>query len=1492
MSGLTLPDSLHRWLGSSPWTALILYGGLALVLLLIVVGLWLCFGRGPRRRRAYKRVRQLIHQGAWQEALAEVQALQRLGRLSPAWQGRVRNAEGECHRVAGDLALQERRYEESREHYLTSAHRLSLDEATAHDRVLSAMLEEVRRLFASTLGPETEPVHKLLGRVLALEATSAEALFWQALCHVRDGNLEGATTALQAARESIGNRILEPSLYLGALLLSQGRPQEALRYLAEANRQFGDCPFVTWQLGLAMVAKDALAAAPSTEAKSELNLGMRALQRALGAKGLGQWVKAPQRAWVEGLPAAPRSFVRRLVANYPFACPVLGSDVAAMVRQGQIALAQAHYRTGNFQEAANLYATVLREHAPSVPVLRGLGLALARLGQYDQAFIHLRTAHEREEPKSHLTAGWLAVCAAKGKPARPEDKPNNIVWAIGLLAGFPAAADAEWAKIYSTIFAEARSAGVCVTAADQVRLCDVLAAVDATDPAAAEAYDHLAATFPEAVRAEYAWLYCRAALQHGTRGERDLELFDRTFREQPAAQAFYEARRWDIEEIEFTYLERRATRQPGRFPDTLGPDYAQRGEALLLARSRRQEEAGQKDAALATAEVLLKLAPRSPAAHDHLANLVYHRGDLDRAATLLSDSHTLASHDYWPLVRQAVIERQRGRTAAANTVIDRALELTRGPVRAAVAFLGARLALGINAECGVRSAECGGAEILNSELPTPNYERALYLLGQCLKEDPTHLRALSCLAAVRTVTGDTEGLARQASSMHRTEVQDPRFHFLGAVCQLAARHYPLVIEAATRAAADGSLAVDSAYLMGWAFWHQENLTGASLALQKVANAAASSSADHAKALLGRIGFARGVYDDAIRWWQALGAKKRAAWKFDGALRGAVWLSALTAFQAGRFDQAAQHLREAGRLGHRDSRLAPLLTLALVKAGQHQLYQNGAIPTDATGAASKDAPGRPAKPADAASTRFDTAARLLDQALQAGCKDPAVVYLLAMAHKRRGNLREARNALRKIEPADGNVWLQLGLLSRQEVKGTLTQPLHQAEQEFSQAWQEDPASYEACHNLLLTRLSLGQVEEAATLIPRLQALAPAPQEQHRLALLQALLPGPKAANGESSSNPLLTDMQPADEQQLLKLTRGLGHLDTVSSLLRALAAARPGSAPVLEAYLEAILVQAKVLLDRYDWTAADQLLAHFTRVKWASRPAMTALLNLLGCCACLAQDFDAGVQHFTSALRLSGNDARIHQNLALAYEWKRQLAQADPHWNHFFEMLTNRLPVPTGWPDYVERLAYEGLSRVAACYSEKERWADALAYVERAHQVRPKEADTLERLFHLYLQVNRPQDARQALRKLRELRPNEPQHDLYELNLMKVKTLDDLERKLTELDRILKKYPNDPRVQDKAVEETGNVIGLMGNLYDQLTEQLGRVVNQVRHLPNSQINWSAVSEVMRDMRAEFQKLRRITAKCMLLAVTEEQRRVIRELSGRIDRKIEVCRSWGG
>ena len=155
------------------------------------------------------------------------------------------------------------------------------------------------------------------------------------------------------------------------------------------------------------------------------------------------------------------------------------------MRQGQLAMAQAFYRQDRFAEAADLYGKLLQDSPPTVLLLRGYGLSLARLGQHDQAYKHLRIALEQEDPKDPFTAGYLALCGALGKPTNADDKPKNITWSLRLLARFPVLGNAEWAGLISAVHTEAHKVGMPVGVEDQLLLCDSLASVQAVDPRAA-----------------------------------------------------------------------------------------------------------------------------------------------------------------------------------------------------------------------------------------------------------------------------------------------------------------------------------------------------------------------------------------------------------------------------------------------------------------------------------------------------------------------------------------------------------------------------------------------------------------------------------------------------------------------------------------------------------------------------------------------------------------------------------------------------------------------------------------------------------------------------------------------------------------------------------------------------------------------------------------------------------------------------------------------
>jgi tetratricopeptide (TPR) repeat protein len=529
-------------------------------------------------------------------------------------------------------------------------------------------------------------------------------------------------------------------------------------------------------------------------------------------------------------------------------------------------------------------------------------------------------------------------------------------------------------------------------------------------------------------------------------------------------------------------------------------------------------------------------------------------------------------------------------------------------------------------------------------------------------------------------------------------------------------------------------------------------------------------------------------------------------------------------------------------------------------------------------------------AEIISPEYEQAAELLDRGIQGGCQDGNVFYLLGLAHRRQGKIEEARKALRRIARPDASVFLQLGLLSLDE------QQYAQAAEEFQRAVQSDANSYAAAFNLLMARLTLGQIPGMSELAERSAVLAASDEDGRLLRFLALLLAGVKTNTGSRWGNRVsLPGLTLADEARLLQLIKSIGEPETVRALLRSLRQACSDSKEVHEAYFEATLAHAYLLVERSNWFEAERLLASDAEdisLEIVPPVLRAAFFNLLGCCTCLNQDLKGGLAHLRSALDHADDDPRLRQNLALAEEWVSGLARAEGHWNTFLDLLDGRWPAPPGLKYYAERLAFETLNRLSVACAETEQWGPALEYMERARRVRPDEPEVLERLFHLYQQNKKPNQARHMLARLRELKPNEPQYELYDLDFAEVKSLNDVERMLSDIEDILRRHPGDSRVDERAVAMVRNVVPLLCSLCDQLTDQMSRVIDQVRRLPHYQINWRAVHDVMRDLRREFNKLRRIAAKCQSLVRTEDNRRIIRDLLEHIDRKIEVCQQMGG
>jgi tetratricopeptide (TPR) repeat protein len=912
------------------WLAVALAG---LLLVAGLVALWLLFGRGPRRARGYRRAMRQLRQGHWQDALRQVRELQESGRHSRFWEGRLRNAEGECRRAAGVEAVQAGEFEKALEHHLRAAELLNLNTAEVQASIVERMLGEVRRLFAAdTSADTTGPVQQMIGRILVVKQFCPEAYFWQGLCHVREGQLDLAVQALQTARAqespaadaparaAQAGPFIDPPLYLGGVLLRQGQAKEGLRHISEANRIDANCALVALELGIAMVA-----------AGSDGNLATRALQRALGMRNLPVWYNQPERAWSEGMPEG-RSYVRKLANKHTFVCPLWGTDLRAQVSLAQLSLGQAYYRMEQFQQAAESFQKLINDTAPTHDALRWLGLALTRLQRYDEAFKHLKTAYDLEEPKDRLTAGYLALCAACGKPSKPENKPANVAWAVQTVRRYEGLGDREWVRLIGQVFAEALKLNMALSGEDQVFLCDHLVSVQATDRDAAMAYHHVALEYPGLLKPVYAWLYCRAAVQHNIEHERSLDLFARTFQTGAEGRTFFARYQWDFEELEFAFLRQAAVKEPGTFPAVLGPDYPVQGEAMLLERSQRLEQENKPDAALACVDVLARLAPRSVKAQERLALLYYRRTKLDRAADWLRTWSQTEPDSAVPLARLAVVVHKQGQTEEALTVLRSAIERKHGRQRADLACLAARLAL-----AGVATPK-GGSPLDGAAL-RGLLERARGLLDIALAADGGHAQAMWLMAAVRALAGDRAGLAAQSAAMRGPATNDPYFHYFAAVSHLTAGDHAAALDATARTAGDPALKIEGAYLQGWAHLHRGDADAAVQALRTVAQVSASPSTAHARALLGCIRFHQGSGEEAVQWWQGLDAERRTAWKLAEPLQSTLFLAGLQAIQAGRFEQAAEKLREAGKAGLRERRLGPLVQYALVKAGQQLLYRD-------------------------------------------------------------------------------------------------------------------------------------------------------------------------------------------------------------------------------------------------------------------------------------------------------------------------------------------------------------------------------------------------------------------------------------------------------------------------------------------------------------------------------------------------------------------------
>jgi tetratricopeptide (TPR) repeat protein len=976
----------------------------------------------PREWRL-RQARQALKEGRWREAFATAGRLR--ATAPPAWIARLAHFEGECLCRAAECALRGGQYRDALEFMRGAGDRLGLPEHEFDRRVVDLILAEVRRRVSAD--PAADAVPHLCGEALRVMPGEPEASFWLGLHHLHRGQAEPARAALQQALAD--PRVADGPLYMGVLLVRTGHVREGLRWLSQAARLAPECPVVQWQLGEVVLQSGG---DPATAVK--------ALEWAAGPNGFARYAAAPHKIW-SGM---PRSWLAAVARRSPVPCP-FGLDQPNFAQvAARRSLAAALARADRFADAANVYYQAVAGGDDAPEVRRGLGLALARAGLYDDARPHLESAWRSEDPPHAPTVGYLALCTARAAAPTAEHRAANLAAAVELMAAVERPADPEWVRLTRELFRDACMAGVHLAP----RVLDVLArgfaTNDATDPTAVDVYDRLAAAGAD-LPFDVALTYVRAAVERGARAPRDAALFDRAFAERDALRRTFVDRGWDFAAAERTYLTRWAEGHDGRYPDAPGPIYAAVAEAFLISESRRHAAEGQPEAAGAVLALARRLGPNRPLTLDRLAELADRHGDPDAALELLRTWERLHPADVRPPTRAALIDLREGRVDEALAWLAESTSRATGPARVRLLLLTARVALAAGQP-----------------------KAADELVGQARQLAPADAEPLLLDAALAWQRRDTGRLARLAGPLRQVAGDDAVRTLLAAVAAFAAGDGAAAHAAAESAAASPPVSAEAAYLRALLLAGQGQVVEARAALVP---AEGGRTAAGAHALAARLDWEGGKYDAARSALRAIPAERRRAWGLDRPAGAAAFLAAAAELRAGRYSKALKLFREAREGGLEHERLGVWEAVA----GQR-------------------APANEAEDPDAAIPLARVEALLGADGLS-----PANRAWLARGYRRAGALDEARRLLVVADGPEFHWQMQRGLLALREGR------LADAEANFAAAARLEPANAAAAYDLAMTRLSLGR--SAAGDLRRAAELQTAPEPTWLLGALLDLLAEP-------------------------------------------------------------------------------------------------------------------------------------------------------------------------------------------------------------------------------------------------------------------------------------------------------------------------------------------------------------------------------------------------
>jgi len=295
-----------------------------------------------------------------------------------------------------------------------------------------------------------------------------------------------------------------------------------------------------------------------------------------------------------------------------------------------------------------------------------------------------------------------------------------------------------------------------------------------------------------------------------------------------------------------------------------------------------------------------------------------------------------------------------------------------------------------------------------------------------------------------------------------------------------------------------------------------------------------------------------------------------------------------------------------------------------------------------------------------STENQSAQVYFKQALSEFKDDANIQYLMVLALKKEGDYLAALYILEDMENRDFETELQLAILY------LLTNNYEDATSKLVFLNKNYPANYFVLYNLLLVNFIQQKFEMVEQILPELIPLTSDANTLNALNLIESFLEMMKAVSSGKPLTDLAKKIKKVKDQEFFAFFALIVQFFGIEESLPILFEIqnRFPRNKVIKNFLANILFStANNLLLQGDSNKARECLEK-AKVFGSNSPIKTEIENMVGFLDYYDESYTSSLKHFKNVQKTAPKNPLIWQNLALVYEQKNNLSEAERYWENF------------------------------------------------------------------------------------------------------------------------------------------------------------------------------------------------------------------------------------